>query len=403
MIRASCFSDLHDFRSTWWFFRSSPDILCLFRPGHRPFRPIFTLHSFLAVNTLARPDSFSPSAFQRFHLMNTSAITEKRFLGSLLGLMLGDALGAPCEGLSAEIIYRQGLVNHLLANEENRRLEYTDDTQMMIGILETLLEKEKIDPRFLIERFVKNYDPYRGYGAGVRKILRAFKKGESPETVVRSVFPDGSYGNGAAMRVAPVGLAFCEDLHQVATEATTSACVTHVHHLGVEGARLLALAVALAVRTQRFDRSAFLGELAEWSEHEEYRWQLETARSIDQDVPMTFGSGVEAHRSVVTAIQLFADYPDDFCMVIRQAIGLGDDTDTVAAMAGAISGARLGIDAIPDHLLGALEDDPTHGRRHVEQMGRDLFARWEEGKFRRRRSWFSRLRRPVGRKRTPFH
>ena len=76
----------------------------------------------------------------------------------------------------------------------------------------------------------------------------------------RTVYPGGSLGNGAAMRVAPVGLLFHRDLDKVAEHAERSARPAHTHPVGVDGARVLALAVALAVRQDRFDRDSFFGE-----------------------------------------------------------------------------------------------------------------------------------------------
>ena len=74
----------------------------------------------------------------------------------------------------------------------------------------------------------------------------------------------------------------------------------------------------------------------------------------------------------MTAIACFAATPGDFEMAIARAIGLGDDTDTVAAMAGALVGAFAGVSAIPPGLLAKLEDGPAKGRAHIAELAERL-------------------------------
>jgi poly(ADP-ribose) glycohydrolase ARH3 len=80
---------------------------------------------------------------------------------------------------------------------------------------------------------------------------------------------------------------------------------------------------------------------------------------------------LEAHRSVVTAIACFALSPDSYETTIASAVSLGGDVDTVAAMAGAISGAHLGVASLPAHLLGRLEDGPK-GRTYIQHLAKRL-------------------------------
>src|SRR5262249_52184636 len=150
-------------------------------------------------------------------------------------------------------------------------------------------------------------------------------------------------------RVAPVGLFFHDDLDVVWEQARLSALPTHTHPLGIEGAQLLAVAVALALRDGPFDRAAFFGELLRRDTSHEYRARLERAASTEDVAGL--GNGIKAPESVPTALALFAAAPDSYPEVIGRAILLGGDTDTIAAMAGALSGAYLGAHAIPDGLL----------------------------------------------------
>src|SRR5688572_14232716 len=95
-----------------------------------------------------------------------------RFVGCLLGLAVGDALGAPFEGLPAEVILWHAVsVPDVLARPLTEPLRYTDDTEMMIGVAESLLAHGQIRPDALLKQFAANYDPERGYGRGARQIL----------------------------------------------------------------------------------------------------------------------------------------------------------------------------------------------------------------------------------------
>ena len=170
---------------------------------------------------------------------------------------------------------------------------------------------------------------------------------------------------------------FRDDLDQVEVQAELSAQPTHLHPLAVDGARILALAVAIATRESRFVRADFLAELRRRARTEEFQWQLSVAEQLHPSDSLTgFGNGLEAHRSVVTAISCFAGSPDCYTEVISRAIGQGNDVDTLAAMAGAISGARLGIDAIPRHLVESLEDN-TKGRTYISDLADKLHQAYE--------------------------
>jgi poly(ADP-ribose) glycohydrolase ARH3 len=307
----------------------------------------------------------------------SAIVPPERFLGCLLGQAVGDALGAPYEGLTHQHIYFTfGPARDLVDNPRVELLRYTDDTQMMIAVAETLVERGEIDEASLCRSFAANFDPDRGYGPGARRILEALIAGEDWRGLAGSIFPGGSLGNGAAMRVAPVGLLFSADRDRVVEQAERSALPTHLHPLGIEGARLMALAVALAARQPVFDRSEFYGALRQYCRDEEYQWQLDVASRLrrHQSVGAVLGNGVEAHRSVVTAIACFAGSPESYEGAVARAIGLGNDTDTLAAMAGALSGAHLGIAGIPPHLLARLEDQDK-GRSYLHDLAGRLHAR----------------------------
>lgn len=298
-----------------------------------------------------------------------------RFVGCMLGLAVGDALGACFEGQSSDwIASRFASAQALVDKPPVEELWYTDDTQMAIGVAEVLVSNRAIDELHLCRAFVENYVPTRGYGRGARRVIEAMEAGEDHRRVAETYFPGGSFGNGAAMRVAPVGLLFGDDPAQLLEQARLSSLPTHTHALGVEGAQLLALAVGTVSRLDKFVRSVFYSVLIGACRSPEYRSKLEAAAALTSVAELsTLGNGIEAVQSVPTAIACFACNSMSFEATIGEAIWLGGDTDTIAAMAGALAGAHLGASAIPQRLLAMLED-VEKGRSYIERLANELYA-----------------------------
>lgn len=300
-----------------------------------------------------------------------------RFLGCFLGQSIGDAVGSPIEGMAPDMIYQFfGDSQALMQVPADRELHYTDDTEMMIGVAETLCDHGRIIEERLVERFVANLNPARGYGPGAIRVLQVMSEGGNWKHLTETMFPGGSYGNGAAMRVAPVGLLFHSDLDRVWHEARLSALPTHVHPMGIEGAQLLAVAVAWLMTHPVFDRDALYAELLRRAVTDEFRWLLSTASnlSIDDSVSI-LGNGIEAQRSVVTSIACFALSPDDYVEAVGRAIGLGGDTDTLGAMTGALSGTHLSIAGLPGDLVNQLENG-ERGRDEIVSLAGRLYERF---------------------------
>ena len=302
--------------------------------------------------------------------------TIEQFEGCLLGLACADAVASPYEGLTTDMIFDMGPSDQIVAHESGKTIFYTDDTQMMISVVQTLIDRQTIDVDYLATKFATNYHPDRGYGQGARKIINAIGFGKDWNQVASAIFNgEGSLGNGAAMRVAPIGLYFANDLDRVADEAAKSAQVTHHHPIGIDSARLLAVAASLAAHShqQPFSKIDFLNKLRSFASTEEFQWQIDLALQLPAFSSLvSFGNSLEAHRSVMTSIICFADSPDDYSAAIARAIGQGDDVDTLAAMAGALAGARLGIQAVPTQLIDSLEDN-DQGKSFIQSLARDCF------------------------------
>jgi len=296
-----------------------------------------------------------------------------KFLGALIGTAMGDALGASLEG------WHMLLESEVQALADKRGLlVYTDDTHMAIGVAESLITKGGFDGEHMAHTFIRNYDlePFRGYGPGPPRIFRMIKGGEAWDKASEKLYRGGSYGNGSAMRIAPIGVFFHDDPVRLREVAYQSSQITHAHELGKQGAALQAYAVALAATADPllpFDSGGFLGKLSDSIEHEVYRQKLSSIERLmgEQDrtkVVSGLGHGIEAFNSVPTAIHSFLTHPQSFAEAVVYAISLGGDTDTIGAMTGAISGAYLGMEAIPQGWKEKLEN-----RAYIEELAEKLW------------------------------
>ncbi len=297
-----------------------------------------------------------------------------KFSGSLVGTAVGDALGAPFEGR-----YRVGIEEIRSATEKRDILIYTDDTHMMIGVAESLIRCGGFDGEDMAQTFVKNYevDPFRGYGPGPPRVFQLIRAGEPWDKAAGKLYRGGSYGNGSAMRVAPIGV-FCHDsLDELEEIAHKSSQITHAHNLGREGAALQAYAIALAANLEpssSFSRGDFLARLTTYTKEDIYKQRLTKVVALlgeqnKSKVVAELGNGIEAFNSVPTAIFSFLLYYDSFSKAVLYAISLGGDTDTIGAMTGAISGAYLGIESIPDSWKRKLENMP-----YIEELAKRLWS-----------------------------
>jgi poly(ADP-ribose) glycohydrolase ARH3 len=287
--------------------------------------------------------------------------------GALLGTFVGDALGMPFEGYPPQS-FEPPLE---MAEARLGRGTYTDDTQMMIALAESLLRHGAVEPDDLARAFLDAYEPERGYGGGTRAVFALWADGVRDAAGL--IFDgQGSLGNGAAMRIAPIGVRFALDQALLDVQAERSARLTHAHPVGVDGAVAQASAVAAAVRGD-----SALEAARSAARSDELRRALGAAAALvatglgtPAELANRLGTGVTAHESVATA-GCIAEADDDFEAALTFAVACGGDTDTIAAMTGAIVGARLGASAIPDRWLDCLEDGPK-GRRHVASLADEL-------------------------------
>jgi poly(ADP-ribose) glycohydrolase ARH3 len=288
--------------------------------------------------------------------------------GALLGTFVGDALGMPYEGCSPEAPPRPlEMVDARLG-----RGTYTDDTQMMIALAESLLARRRVDQEHLARTFLGLYDPRRGYGAGTTEVLARWRAGEPVASAAGRLFDGrGSLGNGAAMRIAPVAVRFAGEWQRLLEQAEQSAVLTHSHPLGIDAAVVQAAAIgaalrgddilATAVKAARTD--ALLEPLRRVT-------ALRARQSPPREVAHSLGNTSAGPESVPAALYA-ATAHGTLEAALTFAVACGGDTDTIAAMAGAVSGAQWGAGALPARWLDALEDG-HRGRRHVAELAEHL-------------------------------
>ncbi|KAK2843281.1 hypothetical protein Q7C36_011496 [Tachysurus vachellii] len=319
-----------------------------------------------------------------------------RFCGSLVASVVGDCVGGEFEG--AEDVPLDRVLQHLSGLEDETRgdgiLQYSDDTAMMRCVAQSLLTRMGFDEQDMARRFAKEYSlaPGRGYGAGVVQVLRKLASPQLSDVFqpARAQFGGrGSFGNGGAMRAAPIALVY-RNIADVRKYAGFGAMLTHSCSLGYNGAVLQALAVHLSLQGDLALPQNFINKLIlEMEEVEKDETARSDAKVLNlaefpycarlhrvkelmeknsvsiEEVILELGNGIAALESVPTAIfcvlhcleprEGLPEHYGGLERTIAYSLALGGDTDTIACMAGAIAGAHYGISAIPQSWLKRCE------------------------------------------------
>ena len=287
----------------------------------------------------------------------TAAAASDRFVGCLLGLALGDALGAAYEGGPLE-----RLVWRAIGRTREGRIRWTDDTQMSLDAAESLIANGRLDPDDLALRFARNYRWSRGYGPSAARLLKRVARGMHWREANRTEHPEGSFGNGGAMRAPVVGLFYAGRRDDLAAAARLSASITHAHPLGMEGAALVASATAGALGGARpvevVEQAARICVLGPFVTRLEtaLRWLRSTAEPGPAEVAGHLGNTTAAGESCVAAVYLAARFLDRSFLELQAFVAAaGGDVDTIGAMAGAVWGAANGSARLPADELRRLE------------------------------------------------
>jgi poly(ADP-ribose) glycohydrolase ARH3 len=317
---------------------------------------------------------------------------KERCIGCLLGAACGDILGAPFEFQSrSEIITGYGPLAGLIPEAWEPSGRYTDDTEMALALATSLIKSGGIDPALCAATYAEFFssEPRRGYGPAVTRILMMLSEGADYRLTGRAIYPEGSFANGGAMRIAPVGLSF-RNAGDVALRAAVRAALlcTHVHPDAVDGAFAQAKAVAKLAKTknpQEFDGAQLLSELHSTAEGVLKKklaivgmalaesWPEERLLSFIC-TPNEYGAQFQIHAAEAVSCSLWAflrhSHDPEKCVV--QAVALGGDTDTIGAMTGALAGALHGAAWIPEMWYDRMENQPGIGRDFIIQTARQL-------------------------------
>ncbi|XP_023240376.1 poly(ADP-ribose) glycohydrolase ARH3-like [Centruroides sculpturatus] len=304
-----------------------------------------------------------------------------KFRGCLAGALLGDCLGAPFEGMQRVSTSKLTDEFRKWSEKEPGRkpLPYTDDTACTWALARSLLDSEGFQAVDAARKFTEEYfrDPNRGYGSNVVKVFGKLKDDDYRDVFgpAREQFEGrGSYGNGAAMRTAPLALWLHRRPRTLAEKAEECARLTHAHPVGCGGAVLQSLALSrAALFLERPDPARWVADLlcpvdstgaldAKLKMVEELSGRANPPST--EEVVSRLGHGLSAAESVPTALYCFLrgfrplkEWPTDNGAerTLFYAVSLGGDTDTIASMAGALAGAFYGIECLPQNLLRSCE------------------------------------------------
>lgn len=320
----------------------------------------------------------------------TNQTLEEKFIGCLVGTAVGDALGAPFEG---EILPAGLTAVHIL---EDFTLipgfpygQYTDDTQLTIATAESIIDKRAVDGADIAQRFTKLWKNRTILGPGLACTQAAYKMIYQGVHWSQAGAPEGQAGNGAAMRISPVALWNINQPRKLLEDVYTASIITHKDKTSIAGAIAIATAIKHLATKPRMRTDEFLTTICENTAtiNQEFArdirgikdlLSLEENKAIEKIVEKA-QQGVHKGSwcgritpyvvpTVLLALHSFLRHPLDFGKAVTTSILTGGDTDTTAAITGALSGTYNGIQTIPKHLAQGVLNS-----KYIHQLGRDLY------------------------------
>ena len=285
---------------------------------------------------------------------------------SLEGLSVGDAFGQCFFSLPAEE------ESNILAGASLPEAPwyYTDDTEMSLSVVAVLSGHGSIEQDELADRFARNYSYDRAYGPAMHRALMRIREGEPWREVSGSLFSgQGSFGNGAPMRAAPIGAYFADDHASLVIHAARSAEITHSHPEAIAGAIAVAAAAGIAVNYREAGvvpgHAEFLERVIGMVPDSEVKQRLTKAKAMEQVASIRYpasvlGDGTEmsAQDTVPFALWCCGQTLGDYEKAVRLGIEGGVDRDTMGAIIGGVVVCFTGKADIPDEWLSRREDIP---------------------------------------------
>ncbi|WP_255197211.1 ADP-ribosylglycohydrolase family protein [Halorarius litoreus] len=296
----------------------------------------------------------------------------ERAAGILLGLACGDALGRPVEFRSAASIERaHGTVREMLGHGTHGQPAgtITDDTELALCLARSLVELSRFDPDDIGQRFVDWLEsgPF-DVGLMTADAIRHIRDGTAPETAGRRVWEarsEGSNaGNGSVMRCAPHAIAYADHADRLAEVSERSSTITHADPRCTAGCAVLNLTLAGLARDDADPLTAALDRVDAPGELHDALVTLPTR-------PSTLRSSGYVVHTLQTALYhgLTAESAEEG---IVAAVNMGEDTDTVGAVTGAVVGARFGASDLPDRWVETV-GHTTELRELGEQLATGTF------------------------------
>jgi ADP-ribosyl-[dinitrogen reductase] hydrolase len=280
-----------------------------------------------------------------------------RLAGCLVGLAVGDALGAPLEFLPRDQVRKRSPhdLREMIASSLWKQGEYTDDTQMALLIAESLLQNEGFVASDVAKRFQSWAKTAKDVGIQTRAVVNMASYAEDPEGCSLRYYedhPDSSAGNGAVMRCAPIALFCLSAGEELVDMSRASARVTHYDPKAQSSCVILNGWIRAArCEDVRDARAEALGLIRDTERSTWHRLErIEHYR--EQDI-VSSGYTVHTLEAAVWSFLTTESYKD----AVVRAANLGDDADTVAAVCGALAGAYYEYSAIPEQWRDQLQDE----------------------------------------------
>ncbi len=292
-----------------------------------------------------------------------------RFIGTIVGFAIGDALGMPTQFLTREQIrryygepisgFQKAHPGH--ASDSLPQASYTDDTQMMLATAECLVECRKMDPPRQADALLSWYLNTIPHRTPMRANIRACKHLSAGRSWTKSgVF---SAGCGAAVRMPPVGLFFHRCPEALVRAALDGCMITHTD----PRARASSVAVACLVArlVQANEKSSPGEQVLEAADKVSsidqdmaamLRWVTQICHLAPEEALFEIGTSSDAIEAIPAAVYCFLKHPRQFSQAVLPAVNAGDASDSIAALTGSFVGAYAGIDAIPRQLVMEIEN-----------------------------------------------